>query len=277
MVNEVALTVPRHAASPRRVARPAELWRLCQDAVVHASAQQGWPPERYAEIGGAFVLVRVAVRHHREVPVGAPLRARTWVRAIRRRTLCDREVRLLDMQDQPVLSATQRWAFVSTERMALQRAPAELLAAFSSPAAAGGAPPIQVPVLPAAAAGADRWTMALTCWQTWLDPLGHVNHPNYLEWCDEALMRRLAERGLPPADLQPVAEHVDFRQGVLGGARVVVHSAACGMSADGAVVAVRHRVTDLEGSVTYAEVETQRRLASGPPLGAVLSGTTAAS
>jgi len=50
-------------------------------------------------------------------------------------------------------------------------------------------------------------------WFTWMDPLDHANHPAYLDWCDEAISRVMAESGLSPVALRPVAEKLTFRAG----------------------------------------------------------------
>jgi acyl-CoA thioesterase FadM len=46
-----------------------------------------------------------------------------------------------------------------------------------------------------------------------MDPLGHTNHPRYVDWADEALSRSLFAAGIDPTGLVPIAERVRFRAG----------------------------------------------------------------
>ena len=73
----------------------------------------------------------------------------------------------------------------------------------------------------------------LECWHAWMDPLGHVNHPAYVDWFDEALFRAMTAAGLEPVKLAPVAERVAFRSGVVERERVTVDTALVGQTAEG--------------------------------------------
>ena len=314
MVNEVLLAVPRHAATPRGVAppaevwrrgpdagvpgssprgwpparyqaaatprgvaRPAEVWRLCQDAVVQASSQQGWPPERYQAAGNSFVLARMVTHHHQELSVGVPLCARTWVRAFHRQTLCDREVVLHTAEGAVAVTAAQRWAHVSAAELRLTRAPEDLIAAFPL-CRLSDVPALPSALAPLPAASGDTWTLAFRCWHTWLDPLRHVNHPTYLEWCDESLMQRLAAAGVAPERLQPVAEEVHYRQSIMGDDPVEVRSTLAGVDGAGQVVSIRHTIAHPDSGMVYAVATTVRRLVGGgtPTLAALLGYSSAA-
>jgi len=265
-INEVPLLLPREAASPRHVARASSVWRLFQEAAVQASSQQGWTPERYTAAGMGFVLARMVAVHHDELRYGLPLQARTWVRGFKRRTISEREIRL-HTPDGLVASASQRWAHVSSALKVCSATP-EFAAAFPI-VDVPGSPPVSLPEL--APAEGPEHAMALSCWYSWLDPFGHVNHPTYLEWCDEHTARLLAAAGVDPALLQPVAEQIHYRSGVSGGDPIAVRTRLVGVGEGGRVVGLRHEIVHPETGAPYARAQTIRRLADGRELAGALS------
>ena len=100
-------------------------------------------------------------------------------------------------------------------------------------------------------------SVTLEIWDVWADPLGHVNHPVYVDFCDEALSRSLRARGIEPARLVPVAEQVHFKGGVAPGDRVTVETEASGWDASGAAV-FRQRI--LVGERLAATATAVRKL-----------------
>lgn len=255
-VEHIPLSLPRHAANPRGVGRAGEVWRLFQEAAVVASTRVGWPPERFRSSGLAFVVHGMLVRHHREATYGEPLDARTWVHDFRRGVLSRREVRLTGPGGL-VAEGSQRWVHVGPGLKPTRASP-ELLDAFL---------PVETgepsPALP-------RWTalppshehrFAFEVWHTWMDPLAHVNHPAYVDWCDEATSRVMAEHGLDPTILVPVAEEVEWKRASVAGARVVVATRLVGRTEAGDAV-LSHRVTDADDQ-PYAHATTIRRLLGG--------------
>lgn len=216
----MSLDLPRHAASPRNVARAGDLWRLAQEAAVRASTDAGWPPERYLQEGTGFVVYEVVARHSREVRHGETLTARTWIRDVRRRMLSRREVRLDDAQGERVFATTQHWVHVATD-LRPRRASDAMVAAF---------PPVEVDdpevvldeIAPSPPLG-ER-TFSFEVWHTWIDPNRHVNHPTYVDFCDEAIGRIAAEAGADPQGLVPLAERVAWKSGAVGGDRITVQT-----------------------------------------------------
>jgi acyl-CoA thioesterase FadM len=249
-----ALSLPRHAFSPRETARAGDLWRACQEVAVMASSAAGWPPSRYRDEGNAFVVRSMTVVHHRETVYGEALVGRSWVSRFRREMLSSRQVRIDGEDGAPVVVATQEWAHVSAA-LVPSRAPASLTGAF--PAEPGDGAEAGLPS-PAEPSGGASWQIALPIWQLWADPLGHVNHPVYVDFCDEALSRSLRARGELPARLVPVAEEVHFRGGVEPGEVVTVQTAPRGWTALGDAV-FAHRI--LVGERLAATATTVRRLA----------------
>jgi acyl-CoA thioesterase FadM len=253
------LRLPRHAFSPREAARAGELWRLVQEAAVEGSTLAGWPPARYREVGTGFVVRRMRVVHHREAVYGEHLVARTWVTSVKRAMLTTREVRLVGPRG-PVVSASTDWAHVSAQ-LAPTRASDAVVSAFPVRASTEGDGVVEPPPVATPAEGpAHRFSFRP--WHTWMDPLGHVNHPAYLDWCDEATSRVMAGAGLDPVRLLPVAESVTFRAGARAGDYITTESRMKGRT-DGGDVVVAHHIL-LDGGSLAAEATTVRRLHGGP-------------
>lgn len=261
---ETEIGIPRHGAGPREVARAGELGRLFQEVAVRASTAAGWPPERYRAVGTSFVVYGLTVRHHREVAYGERLAARSWVHDFRRGTLTRRQVRLADPRG-PVADATQEWVHTDAA-LKPARAPAELLAAL--PVHPDVEPPVTLPPWAAIPVEAPEHRYAFSPWFTWMDPLAHVNHPAYVDFCDEGTMRALAAAGADPQALVPVAESVSYRVGAAAGQRVEVRTRVVGRTAAGDAV-LAHVV---DGDARFAEATTVRRLADGRDLAALLGG-----
>jgi len=221
---------------------------------VEASSRAGWSPSRYRAEKVAFVVRSMTTVHHREVTYGERTTARTWVNRFRRDMFSTRQVRLFG-DEGPVASATQEWVHVS-EELKPTRASPDLLDSFpiheESPRFEF---PSWVPV------DGSNHRLSFSCWHTWMDPLDHVNHPAYVDWCDEAVSEVMKRAGLTPVQLQPVAERLTFKAGVTAGDRVTVESKRIGHTTDGSLV-LRHRILKNDG-IECAAGETVRRLAVG--------------
>ncbi|MBX3246337.1 MAG: hypothetical protein KF901_04065 [Myxococcales bacterium] len=250
--------LPRHAFSPRDVARAGDVWRAFQEAAVEGSTRAGWPPPRYREVGSAFVMREMTVRHHHETFYGEPLEAKTWVRRFRREMLSTREVRLSSGRG-PVASATQEWVHVS-EALAPSRAPRALTEAFPVHDDPADESPALPPVEPEVEPGPTH-AFTFEAWFAGMDPLDHVNHPAYVDFCDEAIARRMHAAGLAPASLVPVAEWVKYLRGVRALDRVEVRTRRVGRTSSGDV-AFGHEI--LVGETLCAQATTVRRLAEAP-------------
>lgn len=229
-MEDFELHPPRHAYGPLDIARAGDVWRVLQEAAAEGSSRRGWPPERYTEEGHGFLVRGVRVVHHRPLIRGEPVRARTWVSTFRRGTFTDRQVQLYG--ETPIASATQAWVHVRTRPdVRVVRAPECLEASFPIEDLA---PDVVLPEWQPSEG--TSWEMALQTWFSWMDPMGHVNHPTYLDWCDEALARAVAERGGDPHALQPLAEELQFRSAVVAPERVLVRGRLVGGTADKAAV-----------------------------------------
>ncbi len=255
---ETRAHIPRHAFSVRDAARAGDVWRAFQEIAVDASTHAGWPPKRYRDEGTAFIVRTMTVRHALEPYYGEALSGRSWISRMRREMFSTREVRIASDERGPIASARQEWVHVSAS-LEPTRGGASLLSSFpvepSAPSDDTLAPELPAIATPIADAPAQR--LELDAWWTWMDPLDHANHPAYLDWCDEALCRRLHASGVAPVALAPVAEEVTYRAGVTGGQRVTVESRITGTTSEGHVV-LAHKI--FAGDVLSATATTVRRL-----------------
>lgn len=242
----------RAAFSPRDAARAGDVWRGFQDVAVRAATRSGWSPMRMREVRSAFVVRTMTVVHHRETSFGERLQATSWVSRWRRGMLSTREVRLVH-DGAPVASGTQEWAHVG-EDAALSRAPSEMITDL-------GETPSEAITLPAFVARDGRSaTFSFRAWHTWMDPLGHVNHPQYVDFCDEATSDALAAVGASPLALAPVAEQVTFRVPVFAAEDVTVTTRLIGTYDD--VIVLAHTIGTARDP-RCAEAVTHRRMVDG--------------
>jgi acyl-CoA thioesterase FadM len=236
-----SLRVPRHACSPRDVARSGELWRLVQEVAVMDAVAAGWPPARFRESGTGFLVRSLCGVHMAEVRYGERIDATTCVPEVRREMMLRRETLLPG-----VLRASVEWVHCGADTApdgrgfgGPTRAPADMLAALSGTGdpSTGCGPS---PTLPALDAVPPRALPALAFdpWWTEMDPLGHVNHPRYVDWADEVLARWLSARGLDPADVRPLADAFTFRGGAAAGQHVEVRAEVVAARADAACLRI---------------------------------------
>jgi len=193
----------------------------------------------------------MTVCHAREAYYGEEVEGETWVRRLRRGMLTTREIRLRG-EGGSLASVTQEWVHVDA-MMKPSRASGALIDAFVVDASGEA---IVVPEFE------DRHhrlpSFEFSPWHTWMDPLAHVNHPMYVDFCDEAIARWVAERGLAPDLVVPVAESLTFRHGVKAGDKVRVESEVAGVTSCGAMV-FRQTVT-LDGGERCVDALLVRRL-----------------
>lgn len=255
-VESFDLSLSRSAFSPRDAARAGDIWRMFQDAAVIGSTRRGWDPRRYRDAGCAFVVRAMRVLHHREAAFGDRLAVRTWVSSFRRDVFSERQIRA-EIDGVPLASATQEWVHVQTEpEVRATRASPALRAAFDL---VEPEPDVRLP--PYEEAEGASWELAFDAWYGWMDPLGHANHPQYVDWCDEAIARRIADRNGDPMAVVPVAEEVRFRSAVIAPERVTITSRPIGRTHEGDLVCA-HVVRGGDQRIC-AEGTTVRRMISG--------------
>lgn len=172
--------VRHYELDPLGVARPEVYLNWMQEAGILASANAGYPLERYASMGAFWWVHRFRIEWYGDVEYLDAVEATTWISSFRRiRALREYEIRRRD--DQRLICSSQAdWALVNTATGRPTRVPVEMLTSF---------PPSGVEAL-----GTLPWT-----WDTApsrnspftsrravqyheLDTMGHVNHAVYLVW-----------------------------------------------------------------------------------------------
>jgi len=194
---------------------------------------------RYLEAGSAYVMRLMTMEHTHEIPPIASLWATTWVSENRRGLVSVREIRLYDdeaMQD-PVIRATQEWAHVD-RRSGLKRAPPELIAAFPL---LTRDPSVELPA-PATAIDGTPSEFRFKFWHIWRDALGHLNHPDYVDVCDESIYQHAHAKGLATEKLVAHAEKMLYRSSIEAGDDVLVTTRLVG-TLDETRCIFRHRLT----------------------------------
>ena len=243
-----AAYLPRHAFDPHDRARAGDIWRAFQELAVGASTENGWPPARYREHKCAFVMRSMNVVHHRAALYGEHFAGATWVRRMRRDMLSTREVRLFSgvheagvheagvheagvhEADVPLASGTQEWVHVDAAMKPVRGTPA-LIAAFPPLESAS----VELPAWTPSGLPKAESTFEFDVWNTWMDPLGHVNHPHYLDFAEEGLIRLLGQRAIDTTELVAEAESLTFLRGLVAGERARVRTSLVGFSAAGLV------------------------------------------
>ena len=219
---------------------------MFQEVAVEASTRVGWAPMRYRAEGSAFVMRTMDVVHVREALYGEALAARTWVRPFKRGVFSTREIAIDSAEDgTAVARATQQWVHVDAT-MKPARAPAALADAFvphDEPDDSSATLPEHAPI-----DGAPCHHFAFEPWFTAMDPLDHVNHPAYVDFCDEAIARIAHAAGMRPVSIRPLAERLTYSRGVEALERTIVETRLVGRTASGACVC-SHRVVLEDGTV----------------------------
>lgn len=101
-----------------------------QSAALAHSAAQGWPPERYEQLGAGWVVRSHEIKYLQSAFVDEPIVVRTWV-ADMSKVGSTRRYRIVRPHDACLLaSAATRWAFVDFATGDLRRIPEEVWQAF---------------------------------------------------------------------------------------------------------------------------------------------------
>ena len=99
------------------------------DAALAHSAAQGWPGERYMQLGSGFIVRAHEIKYLRSALEGDEIVVRTWV-ADMRRFSSTRRYRIERSDGELLATAATQWAFVEYATQTLQRIPQEVSASF---------------------------------------------------------------------------------------------------------------------------------------------------
>jgi acyl-CoA thioester hydrolase len=101
-----------------------------QAAALAHSAVQGWPTERYEELGSGFVVRSHTIKYIEPAYADDRIIVRTWV-ADMKKVASTRHYKIVRAGDERLLaSAATQWAFVDFASGTLQRIPPEVIASF---------------------------------------------------------------------------------------------------------------------------------------------------
>jgi acyl-CoA thioester hydrolase len=103
-----------------------------QSAAVAHSAAQGWPADRYRELGAGWVVRTHNIEYLKPAFAGDEIIVRTWVADLKKVTSLRRFqiVRTTPEQETVLAVAATDWAFVHFATQQLKRIPAEVAEAF---------------------------------------------------------------------------------------------------------------------------------------------------
>lgn len=201
---------------------------------------------------------QMTVVHQREIGPDSHFHAQTWVAENRRDTLSVREIRLFENSPagEPAICASQQWAYVDRKE-GLKRAPKELIESF--PLISGGKR-VALPELAHRHEGSRVHEFELPCLHIWRDAMGHLNHPDYVDLCDEGTMRGMLSAGLATEKLVSRGERVTYRSSINAGDLVRVRTTLLG-TADGGGLLFDHELH--VGDRLCAEAVTWRSYTDG--------------
>jgi acyl-CoA thioester hydrolase len=103
-------------------------WML--DAALAHSAAQGWPPERYEQLGSGWVVRSHQIKYLQSAFLADSIVVRTWV-ADMKKVSSTRRYKIVRAGDSALLaSAATEWAFVDFASGTLLRIPEEVSGSF---------------------------------------------------------------------------------------------------------------------------------------------------
>jgi len=104
--------------------------RWMQAAALAHSAVQGWPPERYEQLGAGWVVRSHEIKYLQPAYADQAIVVCTWV-ADMTKVASTRRYKIVRAADQALLaSAATQWAFVDYSTGTLKRIPEEVWQAF---------------------------------------------------------------------------------------------------------------------------------------------------
>jgi len=101
-----------------------------QAAALAHSAEQGWPPERYEQLGAGWVVRSHEIKYLQSAYVDQDIVVRTWVSGMKR-VGSTRSYKIVRAGDGGLLARAQtQWAFVDFATLGLCKIPDEVWRAF---------------------------------------------------------------------------------------------------------------------------------------------------
>jgi len=163
----------------------ANYLRYMQQAASEASADVGYSPARYRELGTLWLIRETGIEYLRPIHPQQTVEVTTWVADVRR--VISRRMYLLRVEGEMVAQAYTDWVYVDRATQLPLRIPPEMAMAFMPEGGGGKAvdrKPIEAPDPPAQ-------PVRIVHHVEWgdLDQAGHVNNAVYLNLLEESGVR----------------------------------------------------------------------------------------
>lgn len=175
----------------------ANYLRFMQEAAFDASADVGYPLERYEQMNRLWLVRESDITYKRPLTYNDEFVIRTWVEDFRRVRSSRHYEFAMVSNGEPVAEASTEWVFLDRDTQRPASIPPEMVTAFSD-----GAPPAgprrepfpQAPPFP-------EGTFKLRSRVEWrdIDGLHHVNNASYLSYVEECNIQAAAAHGWPVA------------------------------------------------------------------------------
>ena len=126
------LTVPEEATDAFGHVNNQRYIAWMQDVATAHSAANGWPMERYLEIGAAWVVRSHFIEYLRPAFAGERVEILTWAASLALREVARKYLFRRAADGQVLARAETKWVYVDLKSGRPRRAPEELLAAFEA-------------------------------------------------------------------------------------------------------------------------------------------------
>jgi acyl-CoA thioester hydrolase len=101
-----------------------------QSAAIAHSAAQGWPTERYLQVGAGWVVRSHGIEYASPAFARDDIVVRTWIASFKKVTSLRRYKIIRSADDTLLATAETNWAFIGFEHRVPRRIPQEIIEAF---------------------------------------------------------------------------------------------------------------------------------------------------
>lgn len=173
----------------------ANYLRFMQETAFDASADVGYPIERYEAMNRLWLIRETDITYKRPLAYNDEFAIRTWVEDFRRVRSTRRYELFMAGSGEPVAEARTEWVFLNRETQRPASIPPEMVTAFSDGMAPAGSRPEPFPDAPPLPEGVFRLRSRVE-WRD-IDGLHHVNNASYLSYVEECNIQAAAAHGWP--------------------------------------------------------------------------------
>lgn len=185
--------------------------RYMQEAALDASADVGWPTQRYMESGCGWFVRETEIEYLRPIAQGQTVGVTTWMEDVRRVRSQRRYEFKVEGSDDLAARANTEWVYLNMEKQMPLPVPDDIIQAYMPE----GAPEASrqrnhFPKLPEPPK--DVYTARHhVAWRD-LDMMGHMNNANYLEYFEDATSQAGNKYGWPVTRLLKMGRAMVLRK-----------------------------------------------------------------